>query len=71
MCSVLYKDMIEMQIVPFIPKTKRGFAPTAPLCEIVNPILHKLKTGVQWQQLPVRAFFSGRFLTWQSVYYHY
>jgi transposase len=63
--------MIEMEIMPFIPKTKRGFAPTVPLCEIVNAILYKLKTGVQWHQLPVKAFFSGVSLTWQSVYYHY
>lgn len=38
MCSVLDNDMIEMEIVPFIPKTKRGFVPTVPLCEMVNAI---------------------------------
>ncbi|MGC1515841.1 MAG: IS5/IS1182 family transposase, partial [Maribacter sp.] len=47
MYSVLDKDMIEMEIVPYIPKTKRGFAPTVPVAEIVNAILYKLKTGVQ------------------------
>ncbi|MEC3964803.1 IS5 family transposase [Flagellimonas halotolerans] len=71
MYSVLDKDMIEMEIVPFIPRTKRGFPPTVPLGEIVNAILYKLKTGVQWNQLPVRALFSGRALSWQSVYHHY
>ncbi len=71
MYSVLDKDMIEMEIVPFIPKTKRGFAPTVPLAEIVNAILYKLKTGVQWNQLPVKALFENIPLSWQSVYYHY
>lgn len=60
-----------MEIVPFIPKTKRGFPPTVPVGEIVNAILYKLKTGVQWNQLPVRALFSEVSLGWQSVYHHY
>ena len=46
MYKVLDKDTIEMEIVPHIPLPKRGFAPTAPLCEIVNAIPYKLKTGV-------------------------
>lgn len=71
MYSVLDKDMIEKEIIPFIPKPKRGFAPTAPLVEIVNAILYKLKTGVQWNQLPVKALFSQVCLSWQSVYHHY
>lgn len=71
MYSVLDKDMIEMEIVPIIPRTKRGFQPTVPLAEIVNAILYKLKTGVQWHQLPVRALFSVTALSWQSVYHHY
>ncbi|MGS2761385.1 transposase [Sinomicrobium sp. M5D2P9] len=70
MYSVLDKDMIEIEIVPLIPRTKRGFPPTVPLVEIVNAILYKLKTGVQWNQLPVKALFSGVSLSWQAVYHH-
>jgi transposase len=62
--------MIEMEILPFIPKTKRGFAPTVGVAEIVNAILYKLKTGVQWNRLPVKALFSDVCLSWQSVYHH-
>ena len=58
MYTVLDKDTIEMEIVPLIPKTKRGFPPTVPLVEIVNAILYKLKTGTQWNQLPVKALFG-------------
>ncbi|MCR9228548.1 MAG: transposase [Flavobacteriaceae bacterium] len=50
---------------------KRGFAPTVPLYEIVNAILYKLKTGVQWEYLPTASLFSQKVLSWQSVYHHY
>jgi len=42
MYTVLDKDTIEIEIVPLIPKTQRGFPPTVPLVEIVNAILYKL-----------------------------
>lgn len=71
MYKVLDKDTIEMEIVPNIPLPKRGFPPTVPLCEIVNAIFYKLKTGVQWALLPVDALFSQKALSWQSVYHHY
>tara|TARA_B110000014_G_C19965665_1_gene499835 strand:+ start:39 stop:875 length:837 start_codon:yes stop_codon:yes gene_type:complete len=71
MYTILDKDTIEMEIVPLIPKTKRGFPPTVPLVEIINAILYKLKTGVQWHQLPVKALFDGQPLVWNTVYYHY
>lgn len=71
MYTVLDKDTIELEIIPYIPLTKRGFPPTVPLVEIVNAILYKLKTGVQWHQLPVLVFFEENPLSWQAVYYHY
>lgn len=71
MYSVLDKDTIEMEIVPYLPLPKRGFPPTVPLVEIVNAILYKLKTGVQWHQLPTEVFFKEKILSWESVYYHY
>lgn len=71
MYSVLDKDMIKTEIVPHIPLPKRGFQVTVPLEEIINAILYKLKTGVQWHQLPVKALFEGIVLSWESVYYHY
>lgn len=71
MYTVLDKDMIELEIVPYLATRKRGFSPTVPLAEIVNAILYKLKTGVQWRQLPVKALFEDQVLSWQSVYYHY
>ena len=47
MYSVLDKDTIELEIVPYIPKASRGFAVTVPLSEIINAILYKLKTSLK------------------------
>ncbi len=52
-----------MELVAHLPKTKRGFTPTVPLVEIVNAILYKLKTGVQWRELPVRVLFKEEVLS--------
>ena len=71
MYFVLDKDMIEMEIVPYLPKQNRGFPPTVPIVEIVNAILYKLKSGVHWNLLPVTALFSDKVLSWQSVYHHF
>ena len=71
MYQVLSKDMIELEIVPYLPEQKRGFKPTAPLCEIVNSILYKLKTGVQWEFLPVDSLFSDRVLHYKTIFGHY
>jgi transposase len=67
MYPVLDKYAIEMEIVPYIPKTKRGFPPSAHLEEIINSILYKLKTGVQWKYLPAKALFKTVTLSWQSA----
>ena len=71
MYKVLDKDTIEKEIVAYIPRPSRGFPPRAPLHEIVNAILYKLKTGLQWEHLPVQTLFSVTVLSWQSVYHHY
>ena len=41
------------------------------LVEIVNSILYKLKTGVQWALLPIKSLFSKVVLNAKSVYAHY
>ncbi len=71
MYLVLSKDIIEMEIIPYLPMAKRGFKTTVPLCEIVNSILYKLKTGVQWHLLPVEGLFSDKVLSHKTVFGHY
>jgi hypothetical protein len=45
------KNEIETYILPFLPKNKRGFAPKVDLSDVVQCIIYKLKTGVQWSCL--------------------
>ena len=71
MYQVLSKDMIELEIVPYLPVTKRGFKPKAPLYEIVNAILYKLKTGIQWEFLPIESLFENEILHYKTVFGHY
>lgn len=71
MYYVLSKDMIETAIIPYLPIAKRGFTTKSSLTEIVNCILYKLKTGMQWHLLPVESLFRDRVLHYKTVFGHY
>lgn len=57
--------------MPYLPKAKRGMESKLPMYYIVNAILYKLKTGVQWRFLPVSALFPHHDYSWKSVYHHF
>jgi transposase len=69
--EILNKDMIGQWLLPHLMLGKRGFASRAPIEQIVQLILFRLKTGCQWRQLPIRQFLAKDELTWQGVYYHF
>ncbi|WP_185140314.1 MULTISPECIES: IS5 family transposase [unclassified Chryseobacterium] len=69
--QVLSKDTIESEIVPYIPLGKRGFKSKVPISEIINCILYKLKTGIQWYLLPVLQLFSQEVLHYKTVFGYY
>jgi len=71
MYQVLDKDTIKMEILPHLSVAKRGYATKSQLVEIVNAILYKLKTGIQWEYLPVRSLFSEVVLSYKSVFWHF
>lgn len=71
MYYVLDKDNIMEEIVPYLSKPCRGPSSRVPMSEIVNAILYKLKTGVQWHMLPVGELFSGNPLHYKTVFGHY
>jgi hypothetical protein len=58
MLEILDKDTIINEIIPHLPIGKRGFKSKVPLYEIVNSVLYKLKTGIQWHLLPIESLFS-------------
>jgi transposase len=68
MYYVLSKDIIESEIICHLPVRKRGFKSQAPTSEIINCILYKLKTGIQWHLLPVESLFSTHVLHYKTVF---
>lgn len=71
MYAVLDKDTIKNEILPHLSVAKRGFVSKSSLIEVVNAILYKLKTGCQWEYLPVKELFSGKVLKYGAVFHHY
>jgi len=71
MYQVLDKYTIEMEIIPQIPIANRGPKISVPIVELINCILYKLKTGVQWEFLPVSSLFSNNVLHPKTVFGHY
>lgn len=69
--GIVSKDIMEKWIIPYLSVGERGFEPTVPINEIVDAIFHRLKTGCQWRELPTKQFFSGKVLSWNSVYHHF
>lgn len=69
--EVLDKVTIEKWILPYLSLGQRGKEIKAEMSTLIDAILHKLKTGCQWRQLPVKQFFDSQKLTWQGVYYHF
>lgn len=46
---------------------------TEHLTGIVQLIFHRIKTGTQWRELPIKQYLSGDYsgdYSWQSVYHH-
>ncbi len=68
---ILSKDTIEKEILPHLPKAKRGFISRVELWRVIQAILYKLKTGCQWRMLPIREFFPEGCYSWKSVYHHF
>ena len=62
--EVISKSMIEKWIVPYLSIGKRGAKAGVAISAIVRSILHRLKTGVQWRFLPLKAFFDAGAITW-------
>jgi transposase len=70
--EILSKDTIRRYILPHLQIGSCGkYLEHDFMIEIVQAILYRLKTGVQWRFLPVKALFSSKSLTWQGVYYHF
>ena len=56
--KILGKDTINNWIIPFLSVGKRGFKSNFDLASIFLLILKRLKTGVQWRELPIESYFE-------------
>ena len=57
--------------MPYLSVAKRGFTSKFDMLSIFTAFLYKLKTGCQWEHLPVRHFFSREPHSYKTVFYHY
>jgi transposase len=71
MVKILSKDMIQTHIVQHLSQGQRGPICSVPLPEVINAIFYKLKTGCQWEMLPVKALIISGELGWNAIYHHY
>ena len=65
------RDTINKWIIPFLSVGKRGFKSNFDLASIFLLILKRLKTGVQWRELPIEVYFEKGEISWQNVYYYF
>ena len=69
--GTLGKDTINNWIIPFLSVGKRGFKSNFDLASIFLLILKRLKTGVQWRELPIEVYFEKGEISWQNIYYYF
>jgi len=67
----LSKKFITKNLLPYLSQGHLGRKTKVPLWRIVKAIIYRLKSGCQWRELPLGAFFSRILITWNSVYYHF
>ena len=69
--GTLGKDTINNWIIPFLSVGKKRFKSNFDLASIFLLILKRLKTEVQWRELPIEVYFEKGEISWQNVYYYF
>jgi len=66
------ETQFEQHFLPHLSTAKRGFKCKIPLCKMFNYILYKLRTGCQWEFLPIDTTTDGvPEISYQVPYYHF
>ena len=66
------KSQFEHYFLPHLSTAKRGYVSNIPLYKIFNYILYKLRTGCQWELLPMDTTADGLpEASYQVPYYHF
>jgi transposase len=67
----LSKKFINTHIASHIPSSNLGRKPKVKLWQVLKAIIYRLKTGCQWRELPIVAFFGTVSVSWNTVYYYF
>ena len=67
----LSKKFIETYLTIFIPTTGLGRKSKVEKWQVLKAIIYRLKTGCQWRELPLAAFFGSVSISWNTVYYYF
>ncbi|CAA9288829.1 MAG: hypothetical protein AVDCRST_MAG93-3740 [uncultured Chloroflexia bacterium] len=66
------KAQFEEHFLPHLSTAKRGYVSEIPLYKIFNYIIYKLRTGCQWEFLPMDTTDDGTpEASYQVPYYHF
>ena len=69
---VVTKTQFEQHFHPHLSTAKRGYECKIPLYKVFNYMLYKLRTGVQWEFLPIDDNEAGQpEVSYQVPYYHF
>lgn len=63
--------MIQTHFVQHLSQGSRGPSTRVETWELVNAIIYKLKTGVQWHLLPVNSLIESAEISYYTIYHHY
>ena len=58
-------------IIPFLSVGERGFSSKYYFAKIIQLIFKRLKTGVQWRELPIESYFEKDEVSWNTIYYYF
>lgn len=68
----LTETQFNQYILPCLTVAKRGYVSKIPLYKVFNYIIYKLRTGVQWEMLPMDTLPDGsEEASYQVPYYHF
>jgi transposase len=66
------ESQFEQYFIPYLSTAKRGYVCKIPLYKVFNSIIYKLRTGCQWEFLPMNAATDTEpAVTYQVPYYHF
>ncbi|MEM6260859.1 MAG: transposase [Bacteroidota bacterium] len=71
MIYIFPQDIVQQHIVQHLSQPRRGPKCKVATWELVNAILYKLKTGCQWDMLPINSLITSNPIGYKAVFHHF